>query len=340
MKPMIPNTFGVSVTANKVVTVTSAAELLTAWQQAQADQQPVIILGEGSNTLFTTDFAGIIIVNRIMGITITETDTDWLLYAGAGEKWHNVVSMAVEQGKPGLENLALIPGCVGSAPIQNIGAYGVEFKKFADYVDLLALATGKVLRIEDGQYGYRDSIFKHQYQEGYAVIGVGMRLPKQWRPVLAYGDLQKLEPSTVTAKLIFETVCQIRRSKLPDPKVLGNGGSFFKNPVVEKSIADEIQKAYPAMPYYLQPNEHVKLAAGWLIDQCGLKGYQIGGAAVHEQQALVLVNKAQATAQDVVNLARYIRQTVIDKFNVALEPEIRFIGTQGEIDAVALLDSQ
>jgi UDP-N-acetylenolpyruvoylglucosamine reductase len=331
MKQKIPNTFALDVFAKDVVTVTSVEQLQEVWRNNQL-KQPIMIIGEGSNTLFTCDFAGTVVVNRIKGITITETQNEWCLRVGAGEIWHEVVSQTISQNIPGLENLALIPGCVGSAPIQNIGAYGVEFQKVADYVELLELASGKIISITDGHYGYRESIFKQQYSQGYAVIYVGIKLPKQWQPVLTYGELKNFDPQMVTAQMVFDKVCEIRRSKLPDPKVLGNGGSFFKNPVVDKKIAEQLLEKYPTMPIYPQANNQVKLAAGWLIDQCGLKGYQIGGAAVHQQQALVLVNKHNATAQDVVALARYIRNTVLQQFSVNLSPEIRFIGSTGEIN--------
>ncbi|WP_294963981.1 UDP-N-acetylmuramate dehydrogenase [uncultured Gilliamella sp.] len=331
MKQKIPNTFALDVFAKDVVTVTSVEQLQEVWRNNQL-KQPMMIIGEGSNTLFTCDFAGTVVVNRIKGITITETQNEWCLRVGAGEIWHEVVSQTISQNIPGLENLALIPGCVGSAPIQNIGAYGVEFQKVADYVELLELASGKIITITDGHYGYRESIFKQQYSQGYAVIYVSIKLPKQWQPVLTYGELKNFDPQMVTAQMVFDKVCEIRRSKLPDPKVLGNGGSFFKNPVVDKKIAEQLLEKYPTMPIYPQANNQVKLAAGWLIDQCGLKGYQIGGAAVHQQQALVLVNKHNATAQDVVALARYIRNTVLQQFSVNLSPEIRFIGSTGEIN--------
>ncbi|MDF7667607.1 UDP-N-acetylmuramate dehydrogenase [Orbaceae bacterium ESL0727] len=338
MKQKIPNSFGLDVYAQHLVTVTSVEELHVAWQQAAAKQMPIMIIGEGSNTLFTTDFQGMIIVNRIKGIAVNETSTDWQLKVGAGEKWHDLVTYTVEGAMPGLENLALIPGCVGSAPIQNIGAYGVEFKKVANYVELYELATGKILTIDDGQYGYRDSIFKQKYADGYAVVAVGIRLAKKWQPVLTYGELKNFDAQTVTAKMIFDKVCAIRRSKLPDPHVLGNAGSFFKNPIVDQSVVNTLLAHYPTMPIYPQNNQCAKLSSGWLIDQCGLKGYQIGGAAVHQQHALVLVNQNRATSQDIVDLARYIRDSVVQKFAVNLSPEIRFIGQFGEINADKLLE--
>lgn len=331
MNQKIPNTFALDVYANQVETVETVERLMQVWKN-NTDSQPIMIIGQGSNTLFTENFAGTIIVNRIKGLTITETPTHWHLKVGAGEYWHDLVANTINQNIPGLENLALIPGCVGSAPIQNIGAYGIEFQKVADYVELLEFATGKIIRVTDGQYGYRESIFKQKYADGYAVVYVGIKLPKHWSPVLTYGELRNFDSESVTPKMIFDKVCEIRRSKLPDPNILGNGGSFFKNPVVDKKFADKLLEKYPTMPIYPQTNGQIKLAAGWLIDQCGLKGYQIGGAAVHQQQALVLVNKDNATAQDVVALARYIISAVLQKFSVHLSPEIRFMGATGEIN--------
>lgn len=337
MKKQIPNTFNLAVYAHDVVTVNEPKQLLTVYRQACEQKLPILVLGEGSNTLFTCDFAGIVIINRIAGISITEERDSWLIKVGAGEIWHHLVCKLIADKVPGLENLALIPGCVGSAPIQNIGAYGVEFARFVDYVELLELKTGNVITVTDGKYGYRESIFKSQYSKGYVVVSVGLKLTKQWQPVLNYGELKSFDSQTVTAKMIFDKVCEIRQSKLPDPKVLGNGGSFFKNPVIDKTQYEQLLLQYPDMPAYPQATEQVKLAAGWLIDQCGLKNYQIGGAAVHDKQALVLVNKANASAQDVIDLARIVRNTVQQKFGVALSPEIRFIDAQGEIDADLLL---
>lgn len=332
MKQLIPNTFGLDVYAKKVITVTSVEQLKQIWLDHHT-KQPIMVIGEGSNSLFTCDFEGIVIVNRIKGVTMTETDNAWWLKVGAGEIWHDLVTHMVDKHIGGLENLALIPGCVGSAPIQNIGAYGMEFEKVADYVELLELETGQIITINDGKYDYRESIFKQKYAIGYIVVYVGIKLTKPWKPTLTYGELTDFDVNTVTPKMIFDQVCAVRRKKLPDPKLLGNGGSFFKNPVVDKSFADNLLRLYSTMPVYPQSNGTVKLAAGWLIDQCGLKNHQIGGAAVHDQQALVLVNKNRATSQDVIDLAKYIRNTVKHKFTVELSPELRFIGKTGEIDA-------
>ncbi|ALB61287.1 UDP-N-acetylenolpyruvoylglucosamine reductase [Cronobacter condimenti 1330] len=330
------NTFGIDKNARHVVTVLTPHELTDAWQQAQATSQPVLILGEGSNVLFLDDFDGTIILNRITGIQIEEQPDAWIIHAGAGENWHRLVEFTLDNNMSGLENLALIPGCAGSSPIQNIGAYGVEFKQLCLYVDCINLVSGQSVRLgnDDCRFGYRDSIFKHDYQDRYAITGIGLRLPKQWSPVLTYGDLTRLPRDTVTPRQVFDAVCHMRRTKLPDPKEYGNAGSFFKNPVISAEKASALFIHYPDAPRYPQNDGQVKLAAGWLIDRCELKGYCIGGAAVHRQQALVLINENNATSEDIVKLAHEVRQRVGEKFNVWLEPEVRFIGARGEVDAV------
>lgn len=330
------NTFGISAQAHALFYADSVAFLHTLWLEAQANNEPVLLLGSGSNILFTENFHGRIILNRIKCINIKETDTDWHIYAGAGENWHQLIEYLIDNSVYGLENLALIPGCVGSAPIQNIGAYGIELKDVCEYVEVLALKSGEIIRLTaaECQFGYRDSIFKHQYRDGYVIIGVGLKLTKTWQPTLTYGDLSRFDIHTVTAQDIFNSVCATRRAKLPDPVEIGNAGSFFKNPIVTAALAAQICEEYPLCPQYVQSDGNVKLAAGWLIDQCGLKGVQVGGAAVHMKQALVLINKDNATGKDVITLAAKIRQCVQTSFNVQLEPEVRFIGTTGEIDAV------
>lgn len=333
------NTFGIDQRANEIVCAENQQQLLHAWQSAATLHHPVLILGEGSNVLFLEPFQGTVIVNRIKGIEITESPEAWHLHVGAGENWHHLVQQTLEQGMPGLENLALIPGCVGSSPIQNIGAYGVELKRVCDYVDGVELTTGKPLRLTatECRFGYRDSIFKHEYQDRVAIVAVGLRLPKQWQPVLTYGDLTRFDPATVTPQQIYDAVCHMRTTKLPDPKVNGNAGSFFKNPVVATEVAQALLAQFPNAPHYPQPDGSVKLAAGWLIDQCQLKGTQIGGAAVHRHQALVLINASEAKSEDVIRLAHHVRQKVGKKFNVWLEPEVRFIGRMGEVNAVEVI---
>lgn len=333
------NTFGIAHKAAHIVRAENAQQLLSAWQDAVKNHHPVLLLGEGSNVLFLEDFAGTVIVNRIMGIDVVEQPDAWHLHVGAGENWHNFVQYTLNNGMPGLENLALIPGCVGSSPIQNIGAYGIELQCVCEYVDCLELETGNMLRLsaKECRFGYRDSAFKHQYQDRYAIVAVGFRLSKTWQPNLTYGDLTRLDPRTATPQDVFNSVCHMRMTKLPDPKVNGNAGSFFKNPVITAQQAQALLAQYPAVPHYPQADGNVKLAAGWLIDQCELKGMTLGGAAVHRQQALVLINTGHATSKDVVQLAHYVRQQVGEKFNVWLEPEVRFIGQMGEVNAVEVI---
>lgn len=333
------NTLGLEISAYKRLTADTPDAILQAWKACQNNQQPFILLGEGSNVLFLEDFAGTAVLNRIAGTEISEQDEKWKLHVGAGENWHALVESTLKKGIPGLENLALIPGLAGSAPIQNIGAYGVEFKDVCDYVDVLDLNTGSTQRLyrEACEFGYRDSVFKHHYQSGYAIIAVGLTLRKQWRPVLNYGDLARLNPATVNAWEVFNAVCHMRQSKLPDPRVTGNAGSFFKNPLVSQQKGTELLTKNPGMPHYPQSNGEIKLAAGWLIDQCQLRGFRTGGAAVHSQQALVLINAGGATPQDIVLLAKAVRKRVGEKFDVWLEPEVRFIGAEGERNAVEVI---
>lgn len=333
------HTFGIDVRAKIVKKITALEQIFPLWQQAQAQRLPILFLGQGSNVLFIEDFMGLVLINELKGIEHRQDKDFHYLHVQGGENWHELVQWCLSQQIYGMENLALIPGCVGSAPIQNIGAYGVEFKDFCDYVDVLNLATSETFRLnkDECQFGYRESVFKHKYKDGYVITAVGLKCAKNWRPVLHYGSLSRFEPTKVRAEEIFTEVCAIRSAKLPNPKDFGNAGSFFKNPVISSALFAQLEQQYPDIPYYLQADGTVKLAAGWLIDQCGLKGYQLGGAAVHKNQALVLINKMQATGKDVVELAKYIRKTVVEKFDVYLQPEVRFIAATGEIDSEQLI---
>lgn len=329
------HTFHLPVSAREIIEAHNIEQLQQVWASAKAENLPVLFLGQGSNMLFLEDFNGVVILNRLLGIEHKQDEHFHYLHVKGGENWHHLVKWSLQQGIQGLENLALIPGCAGSAPIQNIGAYGVEFKDVCDYVDVLNLDTQEIFRLnaEECDFGYRESIFKHRYQQGYVITAVGLKLAKNWQPVLKYGSLVEFDPQTVTAQQIFDEVCHIRQSKLPNPDEFGNAGSFFKNPVVSAAQFECLQKQCQNLPHFPQADGSVKLAAGWLIDQCGLKGFQIGGAAVHEKQALVLINKDRATGQDVVNLARHVRQTVAQKFGVYLQPEVRFMGANGEVES-------
>lgn len=337
MKPSLTpfHTFHLPVSASQIVPIHEPAQLYHAWQQAKQTAQPVLLLGQGSNVLFLSDFDGVVLLNQLKGIAHREdSDFHYLTVAG-GEVWHELVKWTLAHGIFGLENLALIPGCVGSAPVQNIGAYGVEFEKVCDFVEVLDLNRGTTFRLsrEACAFGYRDSVFKQQYSEGYAIVSVGLKLAKNWQPELSYGSLAQFDPHTVTAQQIFDEVCAVRSAKLPNPDEFGNAGSFFKNPVVSRAQFDAIVAAHPNVPHYPQADGSVKLPAGWLIDQCGLKGHQIGGAAVHTQQALVLINKQNATGSDVAELAKHVRRQVRQKFGVELHPEVRFIGATGEVNS-------
>lgn len=333
------NTFNIEAYAHTIKIAETPEDLLNAWRFAESKSLPFLLTGEGSNLLFTDNFNGVVVVNRLKGISVKEQQDCWVLHVGAGENWHRCVEYTLNHDMPGLENLALIPGCAGSAPIQNIGAYGIELNRVCDYVDVLNLRTGDTIRLTEPecQFAYRDSIFKHQYRKGYAIIAVGLKLAKVWQPVLTYGDLVKLDQHSVTPRQVFDAVCAMRISKLPDPRKMGNAGSFFKNPLVSAQLCQNLLLQYPKMPHFLQSEGDFKLAAGWLIDQCDLKGYRVGGASVHSRQALVLVNEQNASGKDVIDLARHIRQTVGNKFDVWLEPEVRFIGEFGEIDAVEMI---
>jgi UDP-N-acetylmuramate dehydrogenase len=300
---------------------------------------PRLILGGGSNLLFTCDFDGVVVHNRLLGIQVEDGDDHWLLQVAAGESWHQLVCHTLAQGMPGLENLALIPGTVGAAPVQNIGAYGVELASFCRHVDTFNWHTGEQERIpaDACQFGYRDSIFKHDYQDSHLIIAVGLALPKAWVPVLGYGPLGALGEAP-SAQAIFDVVCATRMAKLPDPAVLGNAGSFFKNPVVPAAQAERLKATWPTLPVYPAGEGLCKLAAGWLIDQCELKGFAIGGAQVHGQQALVLVNRGGASAVELIALAAHVRESVQQRFGVLLEHEVRFMGARGEtcLDEVLL----
>ncbi|MDE3274240.1 UDP-N-acetylmuramate dehydrogenase [Pseudoalteromonas sp. G4] len=291
---------------------------------------PFIILGEGSNTVFVDDFQGQIIQIANKGISVNETDVSYIIEVSAGENWHKFVNYCVEQGMYGLENLALIPGTVGAAPVQNIGAYGVEVKDVITKVSGFDIVTGRqqVLTSEECEFAYRDSIFKHTLLGRFIITSVEFELKKEWLPNLSYGPLKSLQAPT--AQQVMDEVIAIRSSKLPDPKIQPNSGSFFKNPIVLKEMAHALLSTYPEMPTYPVSNTHIKLAAGWLIEQANLKGYKIGGVEVSEKQALVLINSDDAVNKDLLAMITHIQKAVLAKFGVALEHEVRLIAKSGE----------
>ncbi len=325
------HTFGIDVPCDVLVEASTVDDLITAYTNPEWDELPKLILGKGSNVLFTEPFHGVVIINQLFGKTITTQDDHILLSVAGGEDWPSLVEWTLEQGMSGIENLAMIPGCAGSAPIQNIGAYGVEFKDVCEYVEYLDLLSFKITRLtaQECQFGYRDSIFKHELLGKVVITEVGLNLPETWVPTLTYGPLKAEKELLKTPKEVFDLVCDIRGTKLPDPAVTGNAGSFFKNPVISQQSYDKLQALYPDLSGY-EVDEGVKIAAGWLIDRCGLKGHQIGGAQVHPQQALVIVNTGDATAKDVLDLAWFIKLAVLDKYGVELEHEVRFFDENKE----------
>ena len=289
---------------------------------------PKLILGGGSNLVLTRDVAAVVLKVEIMGRRlVAETPEAWIVEAGAGENWHDVVAWTLQQGWPGLENLALIPGLVGATPVQNIGAYGVELKDRFESLDGVDLVTGRSVTLNAAQcaFSYRDSVFKHALAGKTLITRVRLRLPRPWQPVLGYLDLQRrqhdsgiTQPDPMT---VFDWVCDIRRAKLPDPALIGNAGSFFKNPVVSAEQCRDIIGRDPSVVHYPLPDGTAKLAAGWLIDACGWKGKSVGRAGVYEQHSLVLVNRGDAIGAEVLTLARAIQESVYGRFGIRLEPE-------------------
>lgn len=332
------HTFSIEQSCQYLVEVKTIDDIKDVYQNSKWLSLPKLMLGKGSNVLFTQPYQGVVIINQLLGKTVTETADSWHLHIAGGENWPDLVKWSIEQGYLGLENLALIPGCVGTAPIQNIGAYGVEFKDFCEYVDVLCLKSFTIKRLsaELCKFGYRDSVFKHDLHQQVVIVAIGIKLSKNWQPNIEYGPLQSLNIDGLTAKQIFERVCQVRTDKLPDPAKLGNAGSFFKNPIISQQHFLKLQQTYPDIVAY-STQEGVKIAAGWLIDQCQLKGVAIGDAEVHRKQALVLVNKGRASSDDVVKLAAKVYYEVLKKFQIELEHEVRFIGSHTETNLANLM---
>lgn len=326
------NSFGLPALAHRLVRIRTEADVRRVVDHPELGRAPKFILGGGSNIVLTRDLDAVVLKIEIPGIRLLEDRSDaWIIEAGAGVAWQELVQWSIDHGYPGLENLALIPGTVGASPVQNIGAYGVELKDRLDSVEVMDLVTGRpaLLPASVCRFGYRDSVFKHSDFGGLAgksvITRVRLRCPKPWVPQLSYLDLaRKIEQTGITepsARQIFDWVCEIRRAKLPDPAVIGNAGSFFKNPVVSEDQCRDIIGRDPGIVHYPMPDGSVKLAAGWLIDACGWKGKAVGGAAVYERQALVLVNRGEARGAEVVTLARAIQESVYGRFGIRLEPE-------------------
>ncbi len=334
------NSFGIVARALRLARVNNEADVAALmgsehWPASLRDNPP-FVLGGGSNLVITGDIKSLVIKVEIAGRRVVEeTPRGWLVEAGAGENWHEVVRWTLEQGCPGLENLALIPGSVGASPVQNIGAYGVELQDRFHSLDAIDLHTGRSFTLDAAQcgFGYRDSVFKHTPagEKGLGLAGralitrVRFWLPKPWKPVLGYADLERKIAETgiqhPDAQQIFDWICAIRRAKLPDPAVVGNAGSFFKNPTVSVEQCADIIARDPKVVHYPMADGSIKLAAGWLIDACGWKGKGVGNAGVYEKQALVLVNRGGATGGEVMTLAKAIQTSVYERFGILLEPE-------------------
>jgi len=345
------NSFGIAARAHALVRVHSEDDVRALLADPFWGRRPLLVLGGGSNIVLTGDVEPVVLKMEIQGIRVVEqTPTAWIVEAGAGERWHDLVAWTLDQGLGGLENLALIPGTVGASPVQNIGAYGVELQDRFESLDAMDLVTGQSFTLNAAQcaFSYRDSVFKHVPAEpvgprcatprgmglaGRAVITrVRFALPKAWKPEMGYLDIERKRAEVgvqqPTARQIFDWVCEIRRAKLPDPEVLGNAGSFFKNPTVSAEQCADIIAREPRIVHYPLADGTIKLAAGWLIDACGWKGKTMGKAGVYERQALVLVNRgdrhsddASVTGGEVMTLARAIQTSVYERFGIRLEPE-------------------
>ena len=332
------NTFGIEAQADCFVEYYSIEELWDFLQQRNksGDTSPLFHIGGGSNILFLSDFQGTILHSGIKDITVTADEGDDVyIRVGAGVIWDDWVQYAVDSHWYGLENLSLIPGEVGASAVQNIGAYGSEAKDFILFVDAVDLQSGEIRHFtgEECQYSYRHSIFKSELRGQYAVTHVHFKLSHSFRPHLDYGGLRAalaakgIEEYNLTPEQLRSTIIEIRRSKLPDPEVLGNAGSFFMNPIVPRATFERIAQRYPSAPHFDVDADHVKIPAGWMIEQCGWKGKALGRAGVYEKQALVLVNLGGATGKEVSNLCKSIQAEVEAKFGIKILPEVNFIGS-------------
>ncbi len=326
LKPF--NTFGIDVLAREFIEVSTIQELTN----LELKEKDFLILGGGSNILFTKDYEGLVIKLNLGGIhLVEENESDELIKCMAGENWHDFVTWTLQRDLGGLENLSLIPGNVGTAPMQNIGAYGVEVKDTVETVEAVEIATGELIEFTGAEceFGYRESFFKKKGKGKFIITAVYFRLNKNPKVNISYGAIAStLEGWAVKDPDIHDVsraVIYIRQSKLPDPEVIGNGGSFFKNPVVDEIIFRKLENKFPNMPHYKVPQDLYKIPAGWLIENTGWKGKKVGDCGVHEKQALVLVNHGKATGLEIWSLAQEIIKSVENQFGIVLEPEINII---------------
>jgi UDP-N-acetylmuramate dehydrogenase len=326
------NTFGLDYTADCMMNIKTEKEAIALFKGEISWKKPLLVMGSGSNILFTNDFKGSILRAEFGGIKIEEqTGDNVIVSAGAGVSWDNLVEWTVNNCFSGLENLSLIPGSVGASPVQNIGAYGIEVKDFIEKVKTISVSDGSIRLFNKAEceFGYRNSIFKKSEKGKYLVTRVYYKLIVKPVLNLSYGSLKEEVDKLGSETLINvrQAVINIRKNKLPDPDVIGNAGSFFKNPVVTVAVASRLKKIYPLIPSYKDQSGLVKLAAGWMIDQCGWKGKRTGDAGVHEKQALVLVNYGKATGKEIYSLSEAIKKSVENKFGVELEREVEVVGT-------------
>jgi UDP-N-acetylmuramate dehydrogenase len=326
------NTFGIDAKASAYARIMSADDLQAVRSDETLVQMPRLVLGGGSNILLTRDFPGLVLHIGLRGLEIVGADEDaTYVRAAGGENWHDLVNWTLEHDLGGLENLALIPGTVGAAPVQNIGAYGAELKDCFHSLQAFDFKTGKTVTFSraDCVFGYRDSVFKHAFGDRAVIMEVTFALPKRWKPNLEYAELARelaeTKKSVPDPRDVSNAVIGIRRRKLTDPAVMGNAGSFFKNPTVSASLRDALLRSHPQLPSYPQPDGNYRLAAGWLVDQCHWKGRNLGAAGVSATQALVLVNRGGAHGADIVQLANAIQSDVKSRFGVQLEAEPVFV---------------
>lgn len=325
-------TFGINSICDNYIEFNSLDNITEIYNLIKANTN-FYILGGGSNTIFVHDFKGLVLKVQLKGKSLlNETESSVLVESYAGENWDEWVAWTLENGYYGLENLTAIPGEVGACPIQNIGAYGAEVKDFIEEVEFLNLETGKIQTLTNAEcaFGYRDSIFKQTLKSKVIILKVRFRLSKLENLNIAYSDIaneiSKQAIQKLDAVLLSNIIRTIRERKLPDPKQLGNAGSFFKNPIIARSAFTPIIEKHPTMPHYDLPKGEVKIAAGWLIEQCGWKGKSIGGCAVHENQALVIVNKGNANYTDITSIVKKIQDDVYLKFGVKISPEVNMVG--------------
>ncbi|NEN22879.1 UDP-N-acetylmuramate dehydrogenase [Cryomorpha ignava] len=326
------NTFGIEAKAAFLATFHSADELRLILESTEIKNFPKMILGGGSNLLFTQDYDGLILKNGISGIECIREDEDhFYVKAGAGENWHDFVLTCIKNGYAGIENLSLIPGNVGASPMQNIGAYGVEIKDRFDHLEAFNLETGdvEIFSGEECEFGYRESVFKRKLKGKYVIVSVTFQLLKKPDFQVKYGaittELEEMGVKELSIEAISQAVINIRNSKLPNPKDLGNAGSFFKNPVISAAQWKKISAKHPEIPNYPAPENEIKLAAGWLIEQAGWKGKRIGNCGMHAKQALVLVNYGGATGQEIYDHSTRVKESVAEQFGVELEREVNIL---------------